>query len=564
MNRRAESPPGRHKSARLLIPTVESLLLTTAFVVVAAAACGQSANPRAESPDSRQLRQAVSLAERGDPRGSMEIVQKLLALHPHLVGALKMKGMLLEQGGQNAEAAAVYEEALQLAPNDPDLLLKTGVEQLVAGHRQEAIRRLSHCVRVAPHDGDAQYYLAQAYHLDGQDAAALRSIRESARLEPDNAAVLQKYGELLSTAGNYQLALQWLLKAQHVDATLPRLDYDIGAADYKLMDIDGAARNLTRAVQIQPDDLNALGLLSSVQIRLADWEGARATFTRILALNPSDTDSLLGLGHCQLELKDYPAAIDTLHAVLRSDPTRLLAHFYLARAYAATGHDAEAQHENALHQLMMQEVTFVQSEATEAREGVIAPRARQLLAEHREADALLLYREHFRGTAATTADAYVFVGKLYLFLHDREDGLRCLHHALDLDASVRAAHTYEGILALTDGDLNHAESEFQAELANDPNYQLAIAEMGELRYRQQRFSEAARLLAQSKTMTPELLYLLCDSYFHLDDVLHANLTAEITAAYGRNNRDVMRDLVDLLNRNGQTELAQNIASSLNP
>jgi tetratricopeptide (TPR) repeat protein len=145
-----------------------------------------------------------------------------------------------------------------------------------------------------------------------------------------------------------------------------------------------------------------------------------------------------------------------------------------------------------------------------------------------------------------------------------EDGLRNLHHAVEVQPTVRGAHTYEGILALKQGDLSRAENEFQAELRNDPNYQLAIAEMGEVRYHQGRWSDAAEQLAKSRTLTPELLYMLCDSYFHTGKISDANLTAETVAAYGRNSPQVMKDLVDLLHRNGQTELAQRLSANPAP
>jgi Flp pilus assembly protein TadD len=195
---------------------------------------------------------------------------------------------------------------------------------------------------------------------------------------------------------------------------------------------------------------------------------------------------------------------------------------------------------------------------SDQRENPIKAQARQLLEEHREGDALQLYREHFKGTATTPADAHVFVGKLYLFMGDTKDGLRNLHRALEIDPKARGAHTYEGILALKNGDLNKAESEFSAELANDPNYQMAISEMGEVRYHQGLWSDAAEQLAKSRTTTPELLYMLCDSYFHLGNTKYANLTAELVAAYGRNNPELMKELQKLLKSNGQTELAQRL------
>jgi tetratricopeptide (TPR) repeat protein len=538
------------------------LLLAVLFAAGASAAGAQNAGHPAESPLMRQFHQALSLAQRGNPQGAMDLVMRLLEQHPDFAPALKLKGMLLEEAGRNSEAAAAYEEALKLAPNDGDLLLKVGIARLNAGEKEEAIRLLQHCVRILPGDGDAQYYLAQAYHLNGQQDLALRAIRLSLKAEPDNTSVWQKYGELLCGAGDCAAGLKWLLKAQHSDATLPRIDYDIAATDFKLMDLAGAAQYAARAVQSQANDVNALRLLATTDVKLAQWQEAKPAFERLLSLKSDDVDSLLGLGQCELELKNYPTAVDRLQSVLKLDPTRLLAHFYLSRAFAAMGKTEDAQHEAALHQLMMEQMTFVRSVASEERESPIRAQARQLLAEHREKDALQLYRDHFKGTAATPADAYVFVGKLYLFMGDSEDGLRSLHHALELQPTVRGAHTYEGILALKLGDLSRAENGFKAELANDPNYQLAIAEIGEVRYHQGLWADAAEQLAKSRTTTPELLYLLCDSYFRTGKVSDADLTAETLAAYGRSEPEIMKELNDLLLHNGQTELAQRLSGNL--
>ncbi|MFZ1156751.1 MAG: tetratricopeptide repeat protein [Candidatus Sulfotelmatobacter sp.] len=538
------------------------LLAAAVFAAGAAAVRAQTAGRPAESPMMQQLQQALGLARHGDRQGAMNVVLRLLAQHPDFSPGIKLKGMLLEDAGHTSEAAAAYEQALKLAPNDGDLLLKVGIAKLTSGQKEDAIRLLEHCIRILPGDGDAEYYLAQAYHLNGQDDLALRAIRLSLKAEPDNVSVWQKYGELLCGTGDCDAGLKWLLKARHFDATLPRIDFDIAATDFKLMDLAGASQYAARAVESQPNDVTALRLLATADLKLARWQEAKLAFERVLTFKVDDVESLLGLGQCELELKNYPAAVDQLQSVLRLDPTRLLAHFYLSRAFAAMGKTEDAQHEAALHQLMMEQMTFVRSMESEERESPIKAQARELLADHREKDALQLYREHFKGTAATAADAHVFVGKLYLFMGDTEDGLRSLHHALEIQPTVRGAHTYEGILALKLGDLSRAENEFKAELANDPNYQLAIAEMGEVRYHQGRWSDAAEQLAKSRTTTPELLYMLCDSYFRTGKTADADLTAETLAAYGRNKPEVMKELIDLLLHNGQTELAQRLSGNL--
>jgi tetratricopeptide (TPR) repeat protein len=538
------------------------LFLALLFADGGAAVRAQNTSRPVESSLPPQFQQALSLAQHGDRQGAMNLVLRLLEQHPDFAPALKLKGMLLEEAGRTGEAGVVYEQALRLAPNDPDLLLKTGIYKLATGNKEEALKLLRHCVQILPNDGDAQFYLAQAYHLNGQDDLALRAIRQSVKAEPDNPSVLQKYGELLCGTGDYTAGLKWLLKAQRSGATLPRIDYDIAAADYKLMDLAGAAQYAARAVESQPNDVTAWQLLAVANVNLAKWQEARNAFERILTFKPDDVESLLGLGQCEVELKNYPAAVDKLQSVLRLDPTRLLAHFYLSRAYAGMGKTADAEHEAALHQLMMEQATFVRSVESDQREGPIKVQARQLLAEHREKDALQLYQEHFKGTSATLADAHVFIGKLYLFMGNTDDGLRCLHHALEIQPTVRGARTYEGILALKLGDLRGAENQFKAELANDPNYQTAIAELGEVRYHQGLWADAAEQLAKSRTMTPELLYMLCDSYFHLGKVSDADLTAETVAAYGRNKPELMKELIDLLQRNGQTELAQRLSDNL--
>ena len=141
--------------------------------------------------------------------------------------------------------------------------------------------------------------------MNGQDDLALPAIRQSLKVEPDNPSVWQKYGELLCGTGDCEGGLRWLLKAQHRDATLPRIDFDLAATDYKLMDLAGAAQYAERAVEASPNDVNAWELLATTDVKLAHWQEAEAAFKRVLAVKTDDVDALLGLGQCQLELKNY-------------------------------------------------------------------------------------------------------------------------------------------------------------------------------------------------------------------------------------------------------------------
>jgi tetratricopeptide (TPR) repeat protein len=533
-------------------------------------ACGfllGSAMSTAQAPQHAQplalmteFRQAVALAEHGDEDGALVRAQQILRQHPDFEPALKLQGAMLEDLGHAQEAAASFEAALKLAPRDPELMLKVAVYQLVAGDRAEALRLLERRLTLVPHDADTLFYLSQAYHLNGENAKALKAIQECLKVDPENVTVWQKYGELLVSSGNNEEALQWLLKAQHADPKLDRIDYDLGVASYKNMDLTNALQYSSIAAERRPNDLNTLELEAAVEVKLGKWDDAQTVYQQILTAKRDDPSALLGLGHCELELKQYQPAADALERLLQQDPTEILAHFYLSRAYAALGRTADAEHEAEIHRTMLQQVSARAPSGDTERQDAVWKDAQKLLAAGNEKGALQLMREKASVPLSTPGTPYVLIGVLYLSMDRPEDARRCLEEALHVDPAVHGAHTYLGIVALQQGELETAEQELKSELAHDPNDQAATAEMGELRYRQGRWAEAADDLAKSRTVIPSLLYLLCDSYFRLGKVKEADLTAELMVDYSKNQPDVVKGVVDLLDRNQQTELAQKLSA----
>ncbi len=538
--------------------TIRSFVLSLGFVCSLAAIDAQRPAPATNQTLTSQLHQAIVIAERGDEERALALTREILDQHQSFEPALKFQGALLEDMGHGPEAAASYEAALKLAPSDPELLLKVGIYQLETGHHAAAIGLFVRALKYSPRDRDTLFYLAQAYHLNGDNELALKTIQECLKVDPSNASVWQKYGELLCSSGDNQAALHWLLKAEQSDPTLDRIDFDLGVANYRSMDLDHALTYSTKAAQRRPNDLTAQALVAAVDVKLGKWQDAEPIFRAILEVKSEDAPSLLGLGQCELELKNYQQAADVLEQLLQEDPTQILAHFYLSRAYTALGRTADAQYEADLHRTMLEEVSSSAVQADTDQEKIIWNQARQLLVEDKESQALQLFRDRSKGPFATPAGSYVLVGTLYLFMDRPKDAERCLDKALAVAPKVSGAHTSLGMLALQQDDLDKAESEFKAELANHPNDQSALAELGEVRYRQGRWSDAADLLSKSKTMVPSLLYMLCDSYFHMGKVKEADLTAELSVAYSKNQPEVVQGILDLLNRNQQKDLADKL------
>jgi len=537
------------------------LLLCITLLIPLTVTTSLSQKP-AQSVDSSariEFQKATKLAQQGDRIGALSLTRALLDRYPHFVPALTLQGSLLEQSGQSSEAWRMYQQALSDAPNSAELLLTMGIHLLLGGQNDHAIILLRRRLRLLPMDGDTLFYLAQAYHLNGDDQLALQSIRNCLRVETDNASVWQKYGEILSSSGDNTAAVHWLLRARKLDSTLELIDYDIAVASFYDMDLPSALKYAASAADDHPTDLHILALYAAVALKLSQWQDAKAIFERILAVKSDDGTALLGLGECELELRNYQSSISILSHLLQVDPTRIAAHFFLARAFRGVGRMGEAQQETDLHNMMMQQISSAPLRQDAERKKAIWDQTRLLLTEHHESDALRLAREKPSGPSATRGNVYVFIGAVYLSMRNIEDAIRNLNFALTTEPTARGAHSYEGIIDILQGDLGKAEKDFQAELAHDPNNRLARAGLGEVRYRQERWSDAVNQLTQSKTTTPRFLYMLCDSYFRLGEVKSANASAKILAAYARSEPRILEGLIDLLERNGQLTLAQQLS-----
>lgn len=512
---------------------------------------------RAADPAVVELHRALSEAGAGDAVQALSVAQHLTATHPTFAPGWKLRGSLLEDAGKASEAEQSYERGLQLAPKDPDLLYKVGLHRLQHGDASSAAM-LERASILTPRDPDTFFYLAQAFHLAGDDEKALKAIRRCIALDPKSALAVQKIGELLSGSGDSTEGLQQLMRAAQMDPSLDRIDFDLAYANLREENLDAAGTYIERARQRHPDDESTLRLSAEIDAKLSKWSDAEEAFSALAAKHPDDAETLLGLGHCELELKQYEASIRTLQHLLNLAPTTILAHFYLARDYAALGRPADAAHENELHNELVQRAGSLTPEDERRVERATLIEARQLLSQGKEKAALELFRTHSKGPTATPGAPYMLIGVSYLYMGRLDDSRRCLERALAIEPGVRLAQTYLGVIALRANDLAGAEKDFDDELKRDPRSQLAIAELGEVRYQQGRWAEAASQLTKSRTVDPRLLYLLSDAYFELGNLHDADSTAELAMSYAHDDPEARTQILALLRSKHRDELASRL------
>jgi protein O-GlcNAc transferase len=456
------------------------------------------------------------------------------------------RGATLEERGDLAQARDVYLAGLQQLPKSGELALRLGLLALRAGDWAEAVRLLEQARTARPRHVDTLYYLAQAYYLDGRQAAASATIERAATLAPTRADVAQKHGEYLCELKACQEGLRFLQKAQRLDPELPNIDFDLGMAHHKLASLTEARQSLEAALKKDPENLLAARFLADVLHRATEWSRAQELYEYVLARDPRNPWACYGLGHALLALNRPAEALAPLKRSLELDPTIAKAHYQLGRALRLLGRPDEARAEwelfRALRERQKEAAPPLRPERPSFEDRIWRECAR-LVAEGQESDALAYLDSVLEGSGQ---DPHYLLGVLYFNLDRGADATRLLTQAVSLapeDAEAQAALGRALVLA---GENERAEEALGGAAALKPDGELTLVGQGELAYARRRWSEAIQAFERSGTAQAPVLLKLCRAYFEAGNDAKARETAQVVRAFAKGDGARLRELETLL------------------
>lgn len=209
-------------------------------------------------PDDGRLLTSAGLVawQLDDGRGALGLFDQALAADPfHAPYALEAKGFVSEDGGLAQNARDLYDQALRIQPDDPELLYRLGRVQRLDGDLEGARATLRRALRLGGPDVLLLSELARVAVGRGRHAAATRYVREALRLEPDNAQLLWLLGLAQLFDGDLLTAVETLDRATR--AGIPGAHAALGVARYRLGDEQAALDHLDevgRALAGQDDD----------------------------------------------------------------------------------------------------------------------------------------------------------------------------------------------------------------------------------------------------------------------------------------------------------------------
>ncbi len=251
---------------------------------------------------------------------------------------LRQLGNLSVTASRLDEAARELDEALKLAPDDPDVMADSAIAWFRAGDVKKALQLARSVIAANPRNARAQNVLGRIEFYRADFPAAIRDLQASVALEEDfeTSYIL---GVAYLQAKRFEDGQKWFQHLQETMGDSAALHILIGRA-YTIGHFpESAVAEFRKAIQLDSKYPRAHALLGYSILEFQGEEAypqARLEFERELKLHPEDYNALLLLGISDVALRDFPAAEAALLHAIRLRPEEPFAYLYLGEAYSET------------------------------------------------------------------------------------------------------------------------------------------------------------------------------------------------------------------------------------
>lgn len=324
-------------------------------------------------------RTEINAVRKGNPR-SLEAMYQLAVLH------VREK--------KYAEADAVIQQVLKVAPNSMKSVLVAGTTAFHLGKTELADNNLSRYLKRFPDDVYARKLLAANLLQANQPAQAMAVLKplltrtgdvqtlaiagnaarrnndfakaseyltQAVALAPSNAALRTELGVTRLTAGDTEHAISDLESAARLEGGAPKSDYLLISTYLRSQDYDKALAAIEILAAKQPNNPATFNLRGIAQSGKNQYVAARASFEKALVLKSDYFSAANNLTAQELHRKDFDAAREHLLKFLQNNPTSTEAMVALADIAGFSGDDKGRQ--NWLEKAVKSSPTAIQPRA---------------------------------------------------------------------------------------------------------------------------------------------------------------------------------------------------------
>ncbi|MBI3757043.1 MAG: tetratricopeptide repeat protein [Deltaproteobacteria bacterium] len=289
---------------------------------------------------------------------ALALAQQALALDDSLPAAHSLLSLAYAQKQQYDQAIVEGERAIALDPNNASsYAMQTEVLNRV-GRPEEALRMVEQAMRLNPrYPPDYLLELGWTYHLTGQYAEAITTLKEAIRRNPNFISAhfllaLSYLGQWIAQknpdAQTLEPAVAAIQRALALSDSFYLNHLTLGSVYLLQKQYEQALAELERAVVLGPNEARSYAALAEVLSRVGRTEDALEAAAQALRLKSNIADlHSADVGTAYAMAGRYEEAQAALQRFLSRYPNILPAHLMLAAVYSELGKDVEAHAEAA-------------------------------------------------------------------------------------------------------------------------------------------------------------------------------------------------------------------------
>jgi tetratricopeptide (TPR) repeat protein len=271
-------------------------------------------------PNSKYLNSGLAelYLRTGRVRDAVVAAQATLKNDPNNIDAHKLLGRVYLQSLGNMQSEGPSEKVLQLA-----------------------IAEYTKIVELQPNDIESRLLLGQLYTLDHDTVRATDQFKAAQKIDPDSEDVVLNLARIYGDSGNTQQAIAVLNAVPEGDRTA-KMEFALGASYDQLKDNKSAIDAYTRAMDLEPDNLDTERGLAQALLNDNQIDAAQKHFEAIAAADPQDAQTYLRLSEIERRQGHYDQALTTLKKAKALASDSLEINFNEALIDESLGHYEEA------------------------------------------------------------------------------------------------------------------------------------------------------------------------------------------------------------------------------
>ncbi|WP_210332598.1 tetratricopeptide repeat protein [Methylosinus sp. H3A] len=263
--------------------------------------------PSPSTQISDRLFRAIDFHQNGLLSHAEKIYLLILAEDAAQVTALHLLGVIMIQTDRLERGMELFDKALSIKPDDPDMLYIRGNALQMLKRFEEAVTSYDKAIAIAPDYADAHFNRANTLQMLKRLDEAVMSYDRALSINPDYVDAVINRGNALQELGRLDGALAAYDKALSIKPSYAVALVNRGGALQELKRFAEALASYDHALSIKPDFTEAHYNRGNALLELKRLDEASASYDKALSIQPDYADALYNRGLLALLRGDFIA-----------------------------------------------------------------------------------------------------------------------------------------------------------------------------------------------------------------------------------------------------------------